>query len=105
MTLRMTTAIVAPIGCSVSVEMNSPIAPSDAKQTPRYRVASATRRTAWPMLIWLPDSVVIAPPPKSASPATAPTRETHTVAASEKIVIAANFTANSLVRCTGTASR
>jgi hypothetical protein len=31
----MTTAMVAPIGCSVRVEMNSPIAPREAKHSPR----------------------------------------------------------------------
>ena len=33
--LKMTTAIIAPIGCSVRVETNSPTAPSEAKQTLR----------------------------------------------------------------------
>src|SRR5450631_269799 len=68
-------------------------------------VASSTRRSAEPMPIWVPASVVISPPPNSASPATAPTSETHIVATTEKIVMAANFTASSLVRCTGTVSR
>ena len=33
--LKMTTAIIAPIGCSVSVETNRPTAPRDAKHSPR----------------------------------------------------------------------
>src|SRR5674476_611236 len=68
-------------------------------------VAITTRRTACPIPIWVPESIVISPPPKSANPVTAPTSETHKVATREKIVMAANFTASSLVRCTGTVSR
>jgi hypothetical protein len=57
------------------------------------------------MPIWVPESKVISPPPKSANPANAPTSETHTVVTIEKITMAANFTASSRVRCTGTVSR
>src|SRR5690349_19863066 len=80
-----TTPMVAPIGCSVSVEMNSPIAPKAARQTTMYPQTSNNRHS--------PTAV------DTCAPATSVTAKTVPISS------AAYLTASSRVRCTGTASR
>src|SRR5215475_7053154 len=98
-------AIVAPIGCSVSVDTNRPMAPSAASITVMYRHTSRTRKTPAPNEIDVPDSVVRGPPPNRIRPSTAARVATSSVATSEKTMIAPNLTASSRVRPAGTASR
>ena len=96
---------MAPIGCSVSVDTNSPTAPRAASPQARYAAARATRSNPSPKPIWVPDSSVIEPPPKRGSPITMPTTATVNVATKAPTVIAASLTMSSRSRVTGTARR
>src|SRR5437773_9578879 len=104
-TVSTSVAIVAPIGCSVSVDTNIPIAPIAVRHTVRYPHTSTSRQTPAQNGSVDPDSVTSGPPPNTASPSSAPVPATSSVAASVNTVIAANLTSSSRTRSTGTASR
>src|SRR6478672_6665903 len=68
-----TTPMVAPIGCSVRVEMNSPIAPNAARHTTTYPQTSSNRHSPTAVDTCVPESNVTGPAPNSTKPSTTPT--------------------------------
>ena len=104
--LTSTTATVAPMGCSVSVETNSPTAPS-ARQPARRcrRSASSSRRPPRRSRPGCRRAGSPSPPPNSASPTRCRPRRPAASRRHAKTTIAAYLTASSRVRPPGTASR
>src|ERR1700722_3129792 len=104
-TTTTSTAAIAPIACSVNVEIARPIAPSAAIAAHTYSVthSTCTRPSASDTVV--PDSRVTGPAPNSATPVSSATTETTKVAATAHTTIVAYFTASSRVRPAGTASR
>ena len=100
------TAIVAAMGCSVSVETNSPTAPRAARPSAEVRAdqqqpPQRLRRTP----TWVPDSVIIGPAPNRAIPTTAPATATTATPQSAPMHSDRYLTTSSRVRWTGTVSR
>ncbi len=98
-------AEMAPIACSVNVEIASPIAPAAAIAAHTYSVTRSTRHRPSARETVFPDSRVTGPCGNSATPVISATTETMTVAATANTTIARYFTTSSLVRPAGTASR
>ncbi len=104
-TTRIMTAAIAPIGCSVRVEMASPIAPSAAIAALTYRLTKNSRSSPSASGTVAPDSSVTGPTGKNTAPTTSAVADTMNVAHSPNVTITPNFTASSRVRPAGTASR
>src|SRR5712691_4050955 len=97
-------AVMAPMGCSVSVEIASPIAASEASAAATYRATNASRSRPAPSEIVSPDSSVTGPTGNSAAPMISAATVTTAHAARQKMTSAVYLTASSLVRPAGIAS-
>ena len=104
-TTRIKMAAIAPIACSVRVEMARPMAPSAAMAAATYKVTNSTRSSPEASDTVAPDSRVTGPTGNSTAPTTSAVADTITVAHSPNTAMAANFTPSSRVRPAGTASR
>src|SRR5215472_9616702 len=98
-------AAIAPIGCSVKVDMASPMAPSAAMAPATYSVTKSTRSSPCPRDTVFPDSRVTGPIGNSAAPVASAAATTTKHALRPKITIEAYLTASSRVRPAGTVSR
>ena len=98
-------AAMAPIGCSVSVEIASPTAASAAIAAATYRVTNTSRSSPAPSEIVVPDSRVTGPTGNSAAPTASEAAVTTAHAARQKMTTAAYLTPSSLARPAGMASR
>src|SRR6266496_5088116 len=87
-TTRIMMAAMAPIACSVSVEMASPMAPSAAIAAATYKVTNTSRSSPSGSETVLPDSSVTGPTGNITAPATRATAETMNVALSPNVTIA-----------------
>ena len=96
---------MAPIACSVSVEMARPIAPRAAIAAATYKVTNSSRSSPAASEMVVPDSRVTGPTGNSTAPAASATAETMNVAHSAYVTITPYLTASSLARPAGTASR
>src|ERR1035441_2620358 len=104
-TARTMIAAIAPIACSVSVEIASPIAPSAAIAAATYSVTNSSRSSPSASGTVVPDSRVTGPTGNRTTPRIKDTTETSRHDASPKITIAAYLTDSSLARPAGTVSR
>ena len=104
-TTMISAAAIAPIECSVNVEIARAIAPNAAIAAHTYKVTHRTWTRPSASDTVLPDSRVTGPAPNSATPVTKAITETTNVAVTAHTTIAAYFTASSRVRPAGTASR
>src|SRR5215813_13000087 len=99
------TAAIAPIGCSVKVEIASPMAPSAAMAAATYSVTNSTRSSPCPSGTVFPDSSVTGPIGNSAAPVASEAATTTQQADSPNTTIATYLAASSRVRPAGTVSR
>src|ERR1700749_3489395 len=104
-TAMIIAAAIAPIECSVNVEIASAIAPNAAIAAHTYSVTHSTWTRPSASDTVVPDSRGTGPAPNSATPTSRATPETTNVAATAHTTIAAYLTASSRVRPAGTASR
>src|SRR5579875_1302263 len=104
-TTMIATAAIAPIECSVSVEIASPIAPRAAIAAATYKVTNSSRTSPAASGTVVPDSSVTGPTGNRATPVSSAAAVTTNVAARPKVTIAAYLAASSRVRPAGTASR
>src|SRR6266516_1257679 len=104
-TASTSTAAIAPIGCSVKVEIASPMAPSAAMAAATYRVTKSTRSSPCPSGTVFPDSSVTGPIGNSAAPVASDAATTTQQADSPNTTIAAYLAASSRARPAGTVSR
>ena len=104
-TTRIISAAMAPIECSVKVEIASPIAPMAAIAAHRYSVTQSTRTRPAPSETVSPESRVTGPTGNSTAPTISAIAETMNTAAMHHTTIVAYFTTSSRVRPAGTASR
>ena len=88
---------MAPIACSVNVEIASPIAPTAAVAAQIYSVTSSTRTSPAVSETVVPDSSVTGPTGNRTTPASSATTETANTAATANATIARYFTASSRV--------
>ena len=104
-TTRIMAAAMAPMACSVSVEMASPMAPSAAIAAATYNVTNSSRSSPAASETVVPDSSVTGPTGNSTEPAASATAETMNVAHRPNVTITPYLTASSRVRPACTASR
>src|SRR6266851_3699591 len=101
-TTRIATAAIAPMACSVSVEMASPIAPSPAIAAATKSVTNSTRSSPVASETVVPDSSVTGPTGKRATPVIRAAAVTTAVAHKPNTAIATYLIIRSLVRPAGT---
>src|SRR5262249_25950600 len=103
--VRPSVVAIAAIGTSVSVETNSPIAPTAAMLAATYAATMVSRPRPEANETDVPDSSVTSPPPNRISPISTPTTATTALHAMHQATMPAYLTASSRLRPTGTASR
>src|ERR1700728_3746569 len=92
-TTMIIAAAIAPIACSVNVEIARAIAPNAAIAAQTYRVTSSTWNRPSASDTVVPDSRVTGPAPNSATPTTSAITETTKVAVTAQTTIVAYLTA------------
>src|SRR5215472_11947210 len=98
-------AAIAAIGCSVRLEMASPIAPSMAMAADTYNTTNSSRSSPSESGTVVPDSRVTGPTGNSATPMISADAATSRHEISENTTIAAYLTLSSRARPAGTTSR
>ena len=101
----MASAAIAPMACSVNVEMATPIAPSAAIAAATYRVTNSTRSRPSASGTVVPDSSVTGPTGNRVTPQISETAEISAAAHRPNAATDRYLTPSSLVRPAGTASR
>src|SRR5262249_49008848 len=99
------TAAIAAIGCSVRLEMASPIAPSMAMAADTYSTTNSSRSSPSASGTVVPDSRVTGPTGNSATPMISAVAATSRQETTENTTIAAYLTLSSRDRPAGTTSR